>query len=219
MKIALLGAESTGKTSLCAALADRLRERGQRVAVVPELLRAWVGREGREPRPEEQLPIARAQEAGVDQAAAQADMVVADTTALMVAIHGAMLYEDGELYLFALQRLHSYDAILLMGLDLPWSSDGLQRQGPQAQAPVDALVRAALQRAGAAYRVVYGCGEERVRNALLAIDSIAAQRHFARAGGDFRQGRGRWQHICDGCGDPQCEQRLFRGLGGAPGRA
>jgi HTH-type transcriptional repressor of NAD biosynthesis genes len=56
MKIALLGAESTGKTTLATELAARLRQQGKSVAVVPEVLREWVARAGREPRPEQQLP-------------------------------------------------------------------------------------------------------------------------------------------------------------------
>ena len=69
MKIALLGAESTGKTQLSSELAQALREQGKSVAVVPEVLREWCQREGRTPRPEEQLPIAQEQERRVDGAA------------------------------------------------------------------------------------------------------------------------------------------------------
>src|SRR5689334_20330542 len=106
LTINLLGAESTGKTTLSHAMAASLRASGHRVAVVPEVLRAWCEREGRAPRPEEQLPIARQQEQQVDEAAAQSDVVIADTSALMVAIYSGMLFPDGELLRFALERQH-----------------------------------------------------------------------------------------------------------------
>ena len=206
MKIALLGAESTGKTQLSGELAAALRGQGKRVEVVAEVLREWCHREGRTPRPEEQLPIAQEQERRVDEAAARCDIVIADTTALMVAIYSAMLFADGTLYRFALERQRSYDATLVTGLDLPWVADGLQRDGPHVREPVDALVREALARANVPYRVVYGSGEERLRNALAAIDALAGNADHPQSDA------APWVWTCDKCSDPECEHRLFTGL-------
>ena len=208
MKIALVGAESTGKTALSHSLADRLRERGHRVETVGEVLREWCVREGRAPRPEEQLPVAQEQERRVDDATARAGIVIADTTALMVAIHGAMLFEDDPLYRFALERQRGYDVTLLTGLDIPWIADGLHREGPHAREPVDALVREGLAKAGVPYRVVYGSGEDRVRNALAPVLELLGERP---AGGDDET---RWKWVCEKCSDPECEHRLFTGLAG-----
>jgi len=201
MKIALLGAESTGKTTLSLQLADALRGRGHRVAVVGEVLREWCEREGRTPRPEEQLPIAQEQERRVDAAAAGAGVVIADTTALMVAIYSAMLFEDGTLYRFALERQRTYDFTLVTGLDLPWVADGLQRDGPHVREPVDALVREALAKAQVPYRVVYGSGPGRLAQAMAAI---------GLAQDPVRQPA--WKAQCDRCSDPDCEHRLFARL-------
>jgi nicotinamide riboside kinase len=212
MKIALLGAESTGKTQLSQELAQALRQRGQTVAVVPEYLREWCVREGRTPRPEEQLPIAQEQERRADEAATRAQVVIADTTAVMVAIYSAMLFQDGTLYRFALERQRGYDLTLVTGLDLPWVADGLQRDGPHVREPVDTLVRQALGDAGVPYRVVYGAGAERARNALTAIDSVAARAQRERAAGQNDAKPVRWSWACDKCGDPDCEHRLLTRL-------
>ena len=202
MKIALLGAESTGKTRLAGELAARLRGQGKSVAVVPELLREWCEREGRAPRPDEQLAIAHEQERRVEAAHQDNAVVIADTTALMVAIYSGMLFEDGDLYRFALERQRHYDLTLVTGLDLPWVADGLHREGPQVREPVEALVRKAVADAAVAYRVVYGQGEARLANALGAIDSTdPGSRRIAAAT--------RWQWNCEKCSDPQCEHRLF----------
>jgi nicotinamide riboside kinase len=198
-RIALLGAESTGKTQLSQDLAAHFRSRGETVEVVAEVLREWCAREGRTPRPEEQMPIAQEQERRVDEASARADIVIADTTSVMVAIYSAMLFEDGSLYRFALDRLRSYDVVLLTGLDIPWVADGLQRDGPHVREPVDALVRQALAEAGVAFRVVYGTGGQRLANALAAIDAALAP----------PTPQGDWQWVCDKCSDPDCEHRLF----------
>jgi len=213
MKIALLGAESTGKTELAGALAAHLRGLGRPVAVVGEVLREWCAREGRTPRPEEQLPIAQEQERRVDAAAAGAEVVIADTTAVMVAVYSAMLFADGSLYRFALERQRGYDVTLVTGLDLPWVADGLQRDGPHVREPVDAQVRAALERAGVAYRVVYGSGPERLAHALFAIESIASRAHAASTADGSGSKTRPWSWSCEKCGDAACEHRLFTALG------
>jgi nicotinamide riboside kinase len=201
MKIALLGAESTGKTQLAADLQAHFRAQGRSAEAVPEALRDWCAREGRTPRPEEQMGIAEEQERRVDAAAARSGIVIADTTALMVAIYSAMLFADGGLLQFALARQRGYDVTLVTGLDLPWVSDGLQRDGAHVRGPVDALVREHLAKAGVAYRVVYGGGPERLANALRAIGEPLAQDRIA-AGAP-------WAWVCDKCSDPECEHRLF----------
>ena len=60
--IAVLGAESTGKTTLARSLADELARRtGLRAAWVPETLREWCDRTGRTPAAHEQADIAAEQ--------------------------------------------------------------------------------------------------------------------------------------------------------------
>ena len=69
--IAIVGAESTGKTQLAADLAQALSHHtGRRVAWVPEMLRSWCERTGRTPQAHEQAPILRAQHEQIDAAAA-----------------------------------------------------------------------------------------------------------------------------------------------------
>jgi nicotinamide riboside kinase len=210
MKIALLGAESTGKTQLSRDLAAQLQRQGKRAEAVPEVLREWCAREGREPRPEEQMPIAQEQEARVDAALARADIVIADTTALTVAIYSGMAFRDSELFRLALERQRGYDITLLCALDLPWVADGLQRIGPEVRESVDAEIRDALQRARVPYRMVYGSGSERLRNALAAIDSASPEDPRVRAAARP------WTWSCDKCSDPDCEHRLFTGLSASP---
>jgi nicotinamide riboside kinase len=197
MKIALLGAESTGKTRLAGELAAHMRQQGHSVAVVPEVLREWCERERRAPRPEEQLPIARDQEVRVDIAAERHAIVIADTTALMVLVYSGMLFEDGELARFALERQRRYNHTLLTALDLPWVADGLQREGPQVREPVDGLIRSELARAQVRYSVVYGDGSQRLRNALRAL------------GQDAPRAQQSWTWMCEKCSDPACEHQLF----------
>jgi len=214
MRIALLGAESTGKTTLAAELAAHLRRNGGTVAVADEVLRQWCTRSQRMPRPEEQMAIAQEQERRVDLAAACADVVIADTTSLMVAIYSGMLFEDGSLYRFALAQLNRYDHLLLTGLDLPWVADGLQREGPQGREAVDALIRSALARADVRYQVIYGRSDERLASALVALGRLGhtATADAAETKDSAAAAAGAWNLSCEKCGDARCERRLFTGL-------
>jgi len=169
--IAIVGAESTGKTTLAQTLATRLAAgTGQRVAWVPEVLREWCEHAGRTPQVQEQAAILRAQHERISAAGAEHDIVVCDTTALMTAVYSQLLFADRTLHERAAQ-LHrrSVSATLLTAIDLPWVSDGLQRDGPQVREPVDAALRELMQGQGIAYAVVGGQGEARVLQALAAV--------------------------------------------------
>lgn len=203
--VAILGAESTGKSELARALSGALHERGLPCSLVEEHLRDWCIREGRTPRIDEQAAIAGEQSRRIALAAAQG-WVVADTTALMTAIYSDLLFDDGSLYEPALLELRETARFTLVtALDLPWVADGLQRDGPHVREPVDALLRAALQRGGIGYSVVHGSGAQRLANALRAIGLA-----------DARPGADRPLRPCETCSDPDCEHRLFTDLLNSP---
>lgn len=150
LRVAILGAESTGKSWLIQALAGVLHSRGQVVHAVDEVLRHWCEREGRTPQQHEQMAIAQQQALAAQQMAEQAleRWLLSDTTPLMTAVYSHFLFDDKSLYPMALAHQALYDITLVTGLDLPWVADGLQRDGPQVRVPVDNLVRQALEGAG-----------------------------------------------------------------------
>jgi nicotinamide riboside kinase len=210
-RIALLGAESTGKTQLALAMGGALREQGKTVAVVAEVLRDWCDREGRTPRRDEQLAIAQEQARRV-MALEAVDVVIADTTPLMTALYSHLLFGDESLYDFALAHQRVYDVTLVGGLDLPWIADGLQRDGPHVREPVDTLLRSALARLGLTWQVIYGAGESRLAGAMKAIHSIAVHDPVTLEMGSRSLNPAVWAWSCDKCGDAACEHRLFTGL-------
>jgi nicotinamide riboside kinase len=208
--IALLGAESTGKTELARALVQRMQERGIAATLVGEYLREWCNREGRTPRPDEQRAIADEQTRRID-AAAASGVVVADTTAVMTAVYSEQLFGDTSLYADALAAQRRYAITLLTALDIPWVADAL-RDGDHARQPTDALVRTALSGAGLSFAVVHGTGSERLSNAWNAINSIAGNEGRARARGRPDSKPASWSWPCEKCSDPECEHRLFSDL-------
>jgi nicotinamide riboside kinase len=208
MKIALLGAESTGKSQLALALSARLQESGLTVHHVDEYLREWCDAHQRTPRQDEQLHIVETQMARVLAAPAGA-VVIADTTPLMTAVYSQILFNDYSLNALSIEHQLLYDVTLLTGLDLPWVSDGLQRDGPHVREPVDASVRHMLVMAGLPYQVVYGTGAQRLENALFCIGRQAPD--WAKQLERPEPPR-RWSGPCETCGDGDCEHRLFTSL-------
>ena len=215
-RIALLGAECTGKTTLSLEIAAALRSRGKSCTVVAECLRQWCEQHGRTPRREEQAGIARMQSENIEQVQAS-DWLIADTTALTTAIYSDMYFGDRSLYASALAAQQRFDLTLLAATDLPWLADGLQRGGPAHQLACDRLLRETLAQARIPYRVIYGNGPERLRNAMACLISLGLE-----PVGDERPAPSRWKWNCEKCSDPDCEHRLFaeilrsRELGAGP---
>jgi nicotinamide riboside kinase len=174
--VAVLGAESTGKTTLAAEIGAALADRGLRVAVVAEVLREFCDENARTPSRAEQAAIAAAQTERIDAAAARSEIVIADTSALMIAVYSDFLFGDTSLYASALAAQRRCDLMLVTELDLPWRPDGIQRDGAHVRAPVDALLRAALAGAGIAFATIAGIGSARCQAALRAIDATLAER-------------------------------------------
>jgi len=215
LRVAIVGAESTGKSALAHALADALaREFGLRAVVVDEYLREWCDQRGRTPRADEQAGIAQEHARRIDAAAAQPgiDLLLCDTTPLMVAVYSDLLFDDRTLAPQVRACQDAMDLTLLTSLDLPWVADGLQRDGPHVRQPVDARVRARLADWGTAWSLVSGSGPARVACALDALRPLLRERaRQRRASGLFSHLESslagppgpRW--VCARCDDPQCE--------------
>ncbi len=218
MKIALLGAESTGKTTLAHALAAHLQTQRGRAVAVDEYLREWCDAHQRVPQAHEQWHIAQEQRKRIDMAQSAAKDVVADSTPLSIAIYSEYFFDDLTLYPTALDYQRSFDVTLVTGLDVAWQADGYQRDGPQVRDDLDGLLRKVLGTHQIAYCVVYGQGNLRLENALLAIqsstqsaiDSVAA-RAVSTLATDQKPSKN-WVWACDKCSDPDCEHKLFSSL-------
>jgi nicotinamide riboside kinase len=185
--------------------------------VVEETLREWCEQQQRSPQADEQRGIAQTQHDRIEQAAAEHDVVVADTTALMTAVYSRLVWADASLDAWA-AGLHAntVDLTLFTANDIAWVPDGLQRDGPHVREPVAALLRELLTAHGIAWSQVSGVGEQRLSHALAAVAPAIASR-FGRQGamqGLFtrltqREGIATtWRWVCTDCDDPDCEHTL-----------
>jgi nicotinamide riboside kinase len=172
--IALVGAESTGKTSLAQALARRVN-----AVCLPEYLRDFCDRLGRTPTPNEQPQIVAGQlaaERAAMQTAAKANgaaLVIVDSTPLMTAIYSSEYFADDSLLALALRHQRNYALTFVADNDIAWVADGIQRDSP--------LVRERCQR-----RLIDILQQHEIGFVLLRGDlqtrSAAALTHLRAAG-------------------------------------
>jgi len=158
--IAILGAESTGKSTLADALARR-----HGTLWVPEYLREFVDVHGRVPFEDDQPGIARTQLAREDAMAAlpgARGLLFCDTTPLMTAVYSRIYWGRVPPDLLALEAAHAYALTVVAAPDLPWVPDGLQRESAAVRMRVHAQLLAVLEARGIAYVMVAGELEERV---------------------------------------------------------
>lgn len=108
----------------------------------------------------------------------------------------------------------SNDLTLLMGLDLA-SRNFAPGEFHTCEA-IDQSIRTAFSASGIDYRVIYGGFEERLAQALQAIDSVSMQAlarpHTASGPKPTIGGNRAWVWACDKCSDPGCEQHLLSDL-------
>ena len=203
--VGIVGAESSGKTQLAQALQAQLATAGLQAAVVGEVLREFCDRRGRTPREDEQAQIAAEQTRRIEMASNGHPVVIADTTALMIAVYSEFVFGDKALYALAEPAHRRCDLTLLTALDLPWQADGLQRDGEHVREPVDAAVRAALLRMAQPFVVVAGSGDARLQSAWRAVRQALRLSHAEASDGL----RASWHARCERCGDAACERHLL----------
>ncbi len=211
--VAIVGAESSGKSTLAQALHQRLNEeQGLDCALVSEWLRDWCYRAGRTPREHEQRAIAAEQARLIEAAAREHMLVICDTTPLMIAIYSEFIFGDRSLLAEALEFQRRASITLLTAPDLPWEADIL-RDSPAVQAPIDALIRGHLLSANLAWASITGSGAARLESALDALAPLLARPD--RAPGLFSRlqqqqaAQKPWRWACEQCDVPECEHRLL----------
>ena len=170
--ICILGAESTGKTTLAQALARHFD-----CPWVPECLRLFCQEQGRTPRREEQVQLmaqqSQAELLAQTQARQQgAPFVFCDTAPLLTAIYSNYIFSDTSL-LPQGRALHAnYALTLLLAPDIDWVADGLQRDGAHVRAPVHRFIEQELAALELPVARISGQGPQRLAAALAAVQQL-----------------------------------------------
>jgi nicotinamide riboside kinase len=170
--VCLIGAESTGKTTLAQELAQRCDG-----LWVPEYLRTFCDEKCRTPLQVEQLPILHTQVAQEHLALQEAKrldkrFVFCDTAPLLTAIYSDFVFSDNSLYPLA-RSLHArYAFTLLLQPDIHWVADGRQRDGAHVRPVIHAMIERELGSLSLPVFPVEGQGAARFSAAQSVIHSF-----------------------------------------------
>lgn len=172
-RVAVVGPESSGKSTLSAELAMRFGTR-----FVPEASRAYYDVKGVVYEIGDILPIARAQKVAEEEAARSArGLLFFDTDLLTITVWSHVLYGDCPKEAETLAAAQRVDLTLLLRPDLPWTFDP-QRCHPELAQREDFFdrLRAGLLRLGRGFIVISGAGPSRLAAAKTAVEALLGGR-------------------------------------------
>ena len=113
----------------------------------------------------------------------------------------------------ALGQQRHFDHSLLLGLGLTPSARALQPHSAAESSRMDTLLRRSLTQANVPFQVIYGTGDEQLRQALLALGALKSPAaKFEAPPAETASPRKPWVWDCDKCSDPVCEHRLLSDL-------
>lgn len=176
-KIVIIGPESTGKSSLCEALA-----RHYQTEWVPEYAREYLTRHGMDYKPEDLLIIARGQldledryTAGVE--ATGNSLLVIDTDMYVMKVWSEFVFGRCDPWILDQIVLRQYDGYLLCRPDLPWSPDPL-REYPEGSARDELfhIYKDCLITQSTPWTEIGGQGEARIAAGIAAVERLIFRR-------------------------------------------
>ncbi len=174
-RIAILGAESSGKSQLASALARQYQS-----CWVPEYLREFVDARQRPPHEHEQLQIAqiqleREQRVAEQGEAAGQQWLFCDTTPVMTLLYSQHYWNRVPVELEQLTADHAarYALTLVTAPDGLWVPDGLQRESAIVQQTIHALLLTRLTMLDISWQLVTGTLAQRLQQVQQALEAIA----------------------------------------------
>ncbi len=165
IKIAVVGPESTGKSTISAQLADHYQ-----TVWVPEFAREYCEKLTQPCTWEDEINMFRGQLQLENKLASKANRIlICDTTFITVKIWSDHMFGQSPPEVLEKLPAHSYDFYLLMNIDLPWEDDPL-RDFPHMREHFMEVWHKELNALHARYTLISGSDQERLRNAIQAID-------------------------------------------------
>lgn len=166
-RIAIVGPECTGKTSLATQLASIYK-----TTWVPEFARTFLEKLERPYTASDLIDIARGQVDLEDRLAPNADtLLICDTNLLVIKIWSEFKYNTCHPWILENVLSRYYDLYFLTDIDMPWEEDP-QRENPEQREELFCLYKKALDDMKVKYILLSGNEERRIEKALAAIKEL-----------------------------------------------
>lgn len=168
LKIAIVGPESTGKSTIAKQIAAY-----KNTFCVPEYARYYCQNLDRNYTLQDEINMFYGQIALEDAITQNSHhhLVICDTTILTVKIWCDHLFGDTPKFVTEEIKTRKYDLYLLMDIDLPWQDDPL-RDFPEQRDHFKQIWIDELNVLNADYKIISGDGKNRFANALDAINDF-----------------------------------------------
>ncbi len=169
LRIAIIGPESTGKSTLASALAKHYRSKW-----APEYARAYLEKLDRPYNQSDLIEIARGQIEKEEKAIINArDFVFFDTNLEVIKVWSKYIYDSIPDPILHWHKARHYDAYLLTDIDLPWTFDPL-REHPEAsdRQAIMEMYRQICEKSEVPYKIINGSEQERMNRAISFLDAI-----------------------------------------------
>ncbi len=166
-KIAIVGPESTGKSTMSAYLANHYQ-----TVWVPEFARGYCEKLTAPPSWQDEINMFYGQLALEKELLPKANkLLICDTTFITVKIWSDHTFGQSPQEVLDELPKHPYDLYLLLNIDLPWEHDPL-RDFPHMREHFMEIWHKELVALSARYQVITGAGRERYSNAVKAVDDF-----------------------------------------------
>ncbi len=165
-RIALIGPESSGKTTLATQLADYYV-----TTWIPEYAREYVEALNRPYQYEDVVHIARKQIEQLKQTNDTRRFLFFDTELIITKIWFLDVYKTCPAWLDEAIRNQNFALYLLCSPDIAWTPDPV-RENPDRRNYFFELYRSELENYSFKYKIVEGHGNERIENAIAILDQL-----------------------------------------------
>lgn len=166
-KVAIVGPESTGKSTMAAYLAKHYQ-----TIWVPEFAREYCEKLKEQPTWQDEINMFHGQVALEEELLPLANKIlICDTTFITVKIWSDHIFGQSPQEVLDELPKHPYDLYLLLNIDLPWQDDPL-RDFPHMREHFMSTWHKELDALNANYTLISGTGQERYNSAVSVIDAF-----------------------------------------------
>lgn len=168
-KVAIIGPESTGKSTLTEQLAAYYQ-----TSWVPEYARAYLDHLQRDYRRDDLLEIARGQVRAEEEKKRQAKQYLfCDTDLYVIKVWSEHRYSYCDNWILRQIAVRKYDLYLLTDIDIPWQDDPLREHPePAMREYFYRIYRDIVVHSGVAWINIQGSISRRLSQAVAAIENI-----------------------------------------------
>ncbi|RYE08842.1 MAG: NadR [Sphingobacteriaceae bacterium] len=173
LKIAIVGPESTGKSTMSKWLAEYYQ-----TIWVPEFARGYCENLTTDCTWQDEINMFHGQLALEKELLPKANkLLICDTTFITVKIWSDALFGSSPQEVLDELPKQPYDLYLLLDIDMPWQDDPL-RNFPTQREHFMQVWHQELKALNANYTVISGIGDARYQNAVKAIDAFTAEANW-----------------------------------------